>query len=84
MAGRYSPGDANNTVTIMKSQSIRFPDDIHEKVTRLARQEKRSINQQVILMLEKYFEITEQPADDHPVCRSANSVSRPGSNYSLV
>lgn len=36
--------------------TIPFPKEIHEKVKHLADKERRSMNQQIIYMLEKYEE----------------------------
>jgi len=44
-----------NDYRFMKSQSIRFPDEVHAKIVQLAQEKRRSINQQVIVMLETYL-----------------------------
>lgn len=42
--------------------SLRIPEDLHEKLKSQAEKEKRSINNMILIMIEKY--LNEQKRDD--------------------
>lgn len=42
--------------------SLRIPEDLHEKLKKQAEKEKRSINNMILIMIEKY--LNEQKRDD--------------------
>lgn len=43
----------------MKSTSVRLPEELHEKIAEQATKEVRSFNGQLVIILRKYFEMTE-------------------------
>lgn len=40
--------------------SLRIPEDIHEKLKEQAKNEKRSLNNMILVMIEKYIEETKK------------------------
>lgn len=44
----------------MKTISIRFEDDVYEKVKQTAKEEDRSFNKQVNNVIKRYFELIEK------------------------
>ena len=48
----------------MISSNIRVPEEIWEKIKKIAETEKRSINSQIVYIMEKYIEEKEKEVND--------------------
>jgi len=59
----------------MKTISIRFPEHLYKEIKQLALQQDRSINRQVIRIVDQYFGIVKEKAESEN--NENNSIATP-------